>query len=568
MYENRSIPASRSYTEAGFYGIIFSDRNINVTHERLTSMALRNKLTSYAKKLTGVLPGKTEAPEKKDAPDKPKTVKQKKKNIYITRVCEATGWSREEAKEKMDIVKKQLGVPYKAYWEMEFYNRTRSQQERRASGYLREVEKEKRILKRIRKESGQSPAKARERIRELNDLGLYKVNVSTYSKYGMYKMETEDIKDLLGILSQISRKTTSLRAQLAQIDKGNLTYEDISEELAAYKELLDRTITPDLKDKVIRNISAVRPDLVEDPARCHEMLVDIELCRTLLHFTLGEYKMYHLYDADFAGKRDYVNDYDRVKIIKPLNTKEIFDLVNNKYSLYQKIGEYFKRDIVSIVSKEDFPVFADYVAKHPTFVCKPLNDSLGRGVSLETVDPEGDLEAQFSALLKDKMTFLMEERIIPSEKMSVFNKDSLNTVRLIVWYDGENAIPVGSFFRTGRPGSFVDNAGAGGVFASVDYEKGVLNSCGADEKGRLYEEHPDSHVRYEGFEIPNWEGALKVGCEAIKAIGTSCFIGWDLALNENEEWVVVEGNGLPQFVHQSPLLHGVKPRLMKDLGKA
>lgn len=508
--------------------------------------------------------------KRKEAPVAAKTEKTaapaKKKNKYITLVSDATGWSRKKAKTEMDTVKKQLGISYKEYYEHAFYKKTRSRQERTANVINRKNKREAIILKKVRKRTGMNKKDILADVERMNQMNIYPVTLSDYSRYGLYELDEESLKKQLGLMAEIKEQTPVLERKFAKIDKGELTYEDIEEDYKAYMNLLTAAITPRLKRSLVQNIRRSHPEVVEDEADHDRIVADIQLSRILLHFPVQDYKMYHLYASDLAGKREYVSDYVRQKTIRRVNTQELFDLVNNKYSLYQKIAPFFKRDVVSIVSKADFPIFADYVKKHPTFVCKPLNDSLGRGVSLETVDLEGDLKEQFNALLADKRTFLMEERIKCHESMAAFNPDSLNTVRLIMYFDGENVTPVGSFFRTGRPGSFVDNAGAGGVFASVDYVHGVLNSCGADERGRLYEEHPDSHIRYEGFKIPNWDDALKVGEEAIRAIGFPCLVGWDLAYNENGEWVVVEGNGLPQFVHQSPLGYGVKSQLLKDLG--
>lgn len=489
-------------------------------------------------------------------------------NAFISKVAKATGWSRTEAKEKMDIAKKQLDIPYKIYYEKKYYKRTRPQQERLANKYLRKQAQIKRILERISKETGQTPEEIQSRINKFNVLDLCPVDISVYNKYGMYEMEDEDVITLLQALSKTDVLTNSLENKLKEIDEGRLSYADITEDLLSYTALLKQTLTKVLRKKLTRKIRSVYPALCEDEVKHEELLVDIELSRNLLHFTIGEYKMYHLFDVDFKGKRDYLNDYDRSQIIRHLNTKELLDLLNNKYALFQKIGPFFKRDVTSILSENDFEAFVAFTTKHPSFVCKPINDALGRGVTLERIDPKADIRKQFDELLKKRKTFLMEERILASPQLSAFNKDSLNTVRLIVYYDGEKVTPVGSFFRTGRPGSFVDNAGAGGVFASVDCKTGTLNSPGADEKGRFYEEHPDSHIHFKGFQIPLWNAALKVSREATIAMGMPCFIGWDLSLNENNEWVIVEGNGFPQFVHQAPLGHGVKPQFMKDMGLA
>ena len=191
---------------------------------------------------------------------------------------------------------------------------------------------------------------------------------------------------------------------------------------------------------------------------------------------------------------------------------------------------------------------------------------MGRGVELLHFDPESDLEAALKKTLEEKRTFLMEERITSHPEMAKFNEDSLNTVRLMAFYDGETAKPITGFIRTGRPGSFVDNAGAGGIYASVDVTTGILNSDGGDEAGHVYKEHPEAHLTYKGFQIPHWDKAVQVACDACKTLGGTNFIGWDLALTDQNEWVIVEGNSFPQWVHQGPLFRGLRQMLIESVG--
>ena len=113
------------------------------------------------------------------------------------------------------------------------------------------------------------------------------------------------------------------------------------------------------------------------------------------------------------------------------------------------------------------------------------------------------------------------------------------------------------FFRTGHEGSIVDNAGQGGVFAVADPLTGILITDGVDESGRYYKEHPDSHLVFKGWQIPYWDDLVEVVKQAHKQFPTQKYIGWDFALNNDNKWILIEGNR-GQMVGQYATKKGIR----------
>lgn len=100
----------------------------------------------------------------------------------------------------------------------------------------------------------------------------------------------------------------------------------------------------------------------------------------------------------------------------------------------------------------------------------------------------------------------------------------------------------------GRNGSFVDNAGAGGIFGAVDVDTGKITAV-ADENQHHYTEHPDTHVALIEFCVPQWEEACAVAKRAAQSVPEATFVGWDLAYTDRG-WIVVEGNHCPLIIYQ------------------
>lgn len=111
--------------------------------------------------------------------------------------------------------------------------------------------------------------------------------------------------------------------------------------------------------------------------------------------------------------------------------------------------------------------------------------------------------------------------------------------------------------RVGVSGSIVDNAHAGGVFSQINTESWCLESNGIDVCGHEYEEHPDTHKRFKGFQIPRWDDCKALVGIAMQKYPKVIVCGWDLCINDKGEIEIIEGNHAPDVdVMQSPLKVG------------
>lgn len=152
--------------------------------------------------------------------------------------------------------------------------------------------------------------------------------------------------------------------------------------------------------------------------------------------------------------------------------------------------------------------------------------------------------------------YLVQERIYQHPKMSELNGSTINSIRLQTVMDKDGMIhPFGAGLRIGRKGSSVDNWAKGGVFVGIDMEKGRLMEKGFLKPvfGTSTKEHPDSHVVFQGFEIPYYKEAEALAIKLHKFLYRCHSVGWDIAITENGP-VFIEGNGwweisMPQTIH-------------------
>lgn len=156
----------------------------------------------------------------------------------------------------------------------------------------------------------------------------------------------------------------------------------------------------------------------------------------------------------------------------------------------------------------------------------------------------------FRGLRKEYDSFIVEELIQAHDTIRALNPDSVNTVRVITYFDGEKTIIHDTFMKVGKKGSFVDNGGAGGIFVSVNPETGVFKSAGCDENGIVYEKHPDTGITFNGYQLPDWQQARALAMELSTQVPGLNYIGWDFTYTKKKKWVIVEGNAKTQFFGQ------------------
>ena len=114
---------------------------------------------------------------------------EKKKNEYIDRVSEATGWTREEAIREMDRVKDKLGVSYFKYCSYRFFTNTDEE-------IMERLEKWKEIARKqvayVMKESGWDKSKVRFHMNKVRT--VYDIPPDYYVLYRLWELSDEQIK--------------------------------------------------------------------------------------------------------------------------------------------------------------------------------------------------------------------------------------------------------------------------------------------------------------------------------------------------------------------------------------
>jgi hypothetical protein len=186
----------------------------------------------------------------------------------------------------------------------------------------------------------------------------------------------------------------------------------------------------------------------------------------------------------------------------------------------------------------------------------------GTGVKVIDIDVIQDITVMYNDLAAGN--YLAEQHITACEEISSFNPESLNTIRVVTYLNGSVFRIVGSFIRMGLPGSCVDNAHAGGIFARIDIHTGIVTSEGINTYGGNFVLHPGSKKQIIGFRIPHWTEVIETCRRAARAIPEAKIVGWDVAITRDYTIMIIEGNHMPDFdLMQSPARKGVKNEFLE-----
>lgn len=294
---------------------------------------------------------------------------------------------------------------------------------------------------------------------------------------------------------------------------------------------------------------------------------DMVRCYRSYGFGFDEYLCYKFYEKSKAEREKFVADWEHLGYTCAMNDPANASVFDDKWKTYNTYKRFYKREIVFCQGESSKSEFVSFVEKHPRFIAKPLDASCGNGVAV--FECKEDAEQLFARLL-DNYTgrFIIEEIIIQAQEVAEFHPSSVNTVRVPTIRMDDETLIIHPFFRLGRRGKVVDNAGAGGVICSVDANTGRVFAA-ADEYAQAYEVHPDTDKPIIDFVIPRWEEARQLVFELAQVLPSNRYTGWDLALTD-DGWVLVEANRCGQFVWQIPMQQGFREEIngiLKRLGK-
>lgn len=290
---------------------------------------------------------------------------------------------------------------------------------------------------------------------------------------------------------------------------------------------------------------------------------DLILSYLFYHIVPWEYSLYNFKKQSHKERLEWLSDADRYMCCDLIMGTDPYLTLKDKYQFYQLAKGFYKRQIFVFTPDTTKQQLLSYISDQSKLFVKPVDGSLGRDTFI--VSSELDRDLLYDKLLELKGNWLIESAITQSKDIADWNESSVNTVRIPSLRNNGEWHILQPFFRTGRKGQIVDNAGAGGILCVVDENTGVVITDGYDENHNVYVKHPDSELIYKGWKIPRWQELISLTNEIHTTLPESFkYVGFDFALTD-KGWDLIEGNW-GQFVGQIAAQKGIKHLFDSYLG--
>lgn len=187
----------------------------------------------------------------------------------------------------------------------------------------------------------------------------------------------------------------------------------------------------------------------------------------------------------------------------------------------------------------------DAIVKHSIETCKGQSvtrfSSQSGMVSVKNDSTQKHIK---DLLLSYNENYIVQSAIKQCDKMATLNPTSLNTIRIMTYKRQEDVVVLFSVVRMGRKGSVIDNASAGGLYCGVEMDGRLKKDAYTLTPFSKYNES-DNGVKFESFVIPKFEEMKSLVKEWHNELPYAKLIGWDLAVDENDNIVLVEINATP-----------------------
>lgn len=294
------------------------------------------------------------------------------------------------------------------------------------------------------------------------------------------------------------------------------------------------------------SIKAKRPKIVH--------YTDFLLSMLIHGSTLDDFITFEFYNKGYKEKKAYLTGRKQHKFLDKVNNKNKTDIFVDKIKFAENFSDYLGREMFVLnLDGNNVDKAKSWLSNKNVVFAKPSKGIHGNGVTKLIV--KNNTEEIIKYCLRNNLD-IIEEAIIQHKDLNFLYPDSINTVRFMTYVVNGEAKVIGASLRLGN-GGYVDNAAAGGVFASINIGSGKVDSVAFNRKGEKYKTHPITNNTIKGFQVPFWEKIVELGKKAALEIPEVGCVGWDIAISVKGPLLIEANDRWGRFVWQLPAEKGL-----------
>ncbi|GAA3771276.1 hypothetical protein GCM10022240_24300 [Microbacterium kribbense] len=286
------------------------------------------------------------------------------------------------------------------------------------------------------------------------------------------------------------------------------------------------------------------------PAVAADMLFSAAFCDTAF---------IDYYEADFAAlsrreRRTFMTSLIQHHIANRLNDADAAEVFADKRRFHRAFAGFTGREWLDL--EETGPAeLEQFAVRHPVLIAKEPISREGHGVFRYRADEVTDWAA-FHAELVAKGQLLVEEAIVQHPYLAEYCPGTVNTTRLVSYFDGTDVHIVSRVQKFGR-GAVSDQFSWGGFFTMLDRDGRAVGQGHSGKNNTFYPTHPDSGKSIVDFRVPRWDEAVALIDRAARIVPEVPYVGWDIAMTA-EGPVLIEGNWIPGLYETRVTATGIR----------
>lgn len=288
------------------------------------------------------------------------------------------------------------------------------------------------------------------------------------------------------------------------------------------------------------------------------ILVDMAWCSVRYEAGYFDYHEFEYHLLNHRQRKTYLTRPQANTLVIKLNKREFSTNFSDKSKFNRAFDKYLGRAWID-VREADAVALESFVRKHKKVMAKVTDSLAGYGVEKLESDRIEDYTALHAQLL-EKRQFLVEEFLLQHPEMSRLAPPSVNTLRVVSYFDGEKVHLLAHVLKMGNGITDMDNFGQGGMYTVID-EHGHTHYAAFDKVGHKFSIHPVTGVDITNFQVPMFEKVIEVVDSAARVFPQVPYVGWDIAITPTGP-AIIEGNYNTGVFQMKPSLTGVKTGLL------
>lgn len=255
-----------------------------------------------------------------------------------------------------------------------------------------------------------------------------------------------------------------------------------------------------------------------------------------------DYAMMGFWELSYKEKKTYLTHERNHALVKKYNDRRYIPLLNNRHLFNEKFEKYLERDYFYI-DGDNYDQFVTFLKdKNEIYVKPTLKNGKSKAQRLR-FQSHHNMKALYQHLLKNSLPVIEEVIPIHPELEKLVGTD-LTSVHIMTFYKENDSFLINAFLKM---------EGKEILVSPIDLNTGCILEDACTSDLNLYEKHPITQRKLEGFTIPYFEEVKQMALTVAKELPRVRYVDWNIFVGEDGP-VLISGNPVPNYsFYQFPL---------------